>query len=91
LASTAAKLWSKLQTSDLPAKYKLVEAQDLTPSHNAENLRTNPIIRQECRNGLYHISKEAQARVIQQAQSYDPRYTVNTNPDAVNRSAHRDS
>src|SRR5207247_7869601 len=28
--------------------------------------------------------KEAQARVIQQAQNYDPRYTINTNPDAVN-------
>ena len=32
----------------------------------------------------YQTSKEAQARVIQQAQNYDPRYTVNTNPDAVN-------
>jgi hypothetical protein len=74
----------KTPTSDLPAKYKLVEAADLTPSHNAETFAPNPGYPPAVQERAYHTSKEAQARVIQQAQNYDPRYTVNTNPDAVN-------
>src|SRR5439155_4238966 len=74
----------KTPTSDLPAKYKLVEAQDLTPSHNAETFAPNPNYPPGVQERAYHSSKEAQARVIQQAQNYDPRYLVNTNPDARN-------
>jgi hypothetical protein len=74
----------KTPTSDLPAKYKLVEAQDLTPSHNAETFAPNPSYPPGVQERAYHTSKEAQARVIQQAQNFDPRYVVNTNPDAVN-------
>ena len=74
----------KTPTTDLPAKYKLVEAQDLTPSHNAETFAPNPSYPLGVQERTYHTSKEAQARVIQQAQNYDPRFTINTNPDAVN-------
>ena len=74
----------KTPTSDLPAKYKLVEAQDLTPSHNAETFAPNPSYPPGVQERAYHNSKEAQARVIQQAQNFDARYLVNTNPDAVN-------
>jgi hypothetical protein len=74
----------KTPTSDIPAKYKLVEASDLQPSHNAETFAPNPKYPPGVQERAYHTSKEAQARVIQQEQNYDPRYTVNTNPDAVN-------
>ncbi|MGB8986850.1 MAG: hypothetical protein WCC37_09630, partial [Candidatus Sulfotelmatobacter sp.] len=74
----------KTPTSDIPAKYKLVEASDLQPSHNAETFAPNPNYPPGVQERAYQTSKEAQNRVIQQAQNYEPRYTVNTNPDAVN-------
>lgn len=74
----------KTPTSSLPAKYKLVEADSLIPSHNAESFALNRDYPAGVQERAYHTSKEAQARVIQQAQNYQPEYTVNTNPDAVN-------
>jgi hypothetical protein len=74
----------KTPTSDIPAKYKLVEASDLEPSHDAETFAPNPNFPPGVQERAYQTSKEAQNRVIQQAQNYDPRYTVNNNPDAVN-------
>lgn len=56
----------------------------MQPSHNAETFAPNPSYPPGVQERAYQTSKEAQARVIQQAQNYDPRYTVNTNPDAVN-------
>ncbi len=69
---------------ELPAKYRLVEADSLIPSHDAHTFAKNPAYPEGLQERAYDTSKEAQARVIQQAQNYDPRYTVNTNPDAVN-------
>jgi ddrB-like ParB superfamily domain/Large polyvalent protein associated domain 22 len=69
---------------EIPAKYRLVEADDLQPSHNAQTFAKNPSYPEGIQERAYDTSKEAQGRVIQQAQNYDPRYTVNTNPDAVN-------
>jgi hypothetical protein len=69
---------------ELPAKYRLVEADSLVPSHDAHTFAKNPAYPEGLQERAYDTSKEAQARVIQQAQNYDPRYTVNTNPDAVN-------
>ena len=43
----------------------------------------NPQYPEGVQERAYHTSKEAQARVIDQAQNYEPSYTVNTNPDAV--------
>jgi hypothetical protein len=74
----------KTPTSDIPAKYKLVEASDLQPSHNPETFAPNPNYPPGVQERAYQTSKEAQSRVIQQEQNYDPRYMVNTNPDAVN-------
>ncbi len=54
------------------------------PSHNAETFAQTPGYPPGVQERAYHTSKEAQARVIEQAQNYDARYTVNTNPDAVN-------
>lgn len=74
----------KTPSGDIQSKYKVVEASSLVPSHNAETFAQNPSYPPDVQERAYHTSKEAQARVIQQAQNYDPRYTVNTNPDAVN-------
>lgn len=74
----------KTPSADLPARYKLVEAGNLIPSHDAETFQPHMMYPPNVQERAYHVSKEAQARVIEQAQNYDPRYTVNTNPDAVN-------
>jgi hypothetical protein len=74
----------KMPTGSLPAKYKLVEADSLIPSHNATSFKKNLRYPAGVQERAYEVSKEAQNRVIQQAQNYDPAYTVNTNPDAVN-------
>jgi hypothetical protein len=74
----------KTPTGDIPAKYKIVEAANLLPSHDAETFAKNPGYPEGVQERTYHTSKEAQARVIEQGDHYDPAYTVNTNPDAVN-------
>jgi hypothetical protein len=74
----------KTPSADIPARYKLVEAGNLIPSHDAETFQPHMMYPPNVQERAYHGSKEAQARVIEQAQNYDPRYTVNTNPDAVN-------
>lgn len=71
-------------TRKLPAAYRLVEAADLIPSHDAQSFARNDAYPEGVQERDYERSKEAQNRVIQQAQNYDPAYTVNTNPDAVN-------
>src|SRR5207245_9532298 len=63
---------------------KTEQEQATHASGNAETFAPNPSYPPGVQERAYHTSKEAQARVIQQAQNYDPRYTVNTNPDAVN-------
>jgi hypothetical protein len=97
-AAKAAELEAKAATSggygsptqvltsnqNLPGKYRVVEADSLIPSHDAGTFAQNPKYPAGVQERTYHTSKEAQARVIQQAQNYDPNYTINTNPDAVN-------
>lgn len=77
---------TKLLTSEgeHPAKYRVVEAADLTPSHNPLTFAKNPAYPADIQERAYDTSKEAQSRVIEQTQRYDPNYTINTNPDAVN-------
>ena len=67
-----------------PAKYRVVDASTLMPSHDAKTFARNAKYPAGIQERAYDTSKEAQARVIQQAQNYDPNYTINTNPDAVN-------
>jgi 2'-5' RNA ligase len=71
-------------TRDLAARYRLMEASDLVPSHNAQNFSKNAAYPDGVQERAYDTSKEGQARIIRQAQNYDPRYTVNDNPDATN-------
>ena len=71
-------------SGSLAGKYKLVEAADLVPSHDPFTFAQNPAYPPGVQERAYDTSKEAQARVIEQSQNYEPAYTVNTNPDAVN-------
>ncbi len=71
-------------TTEIPARYRVVEANSLTPSHNAFTFARNEGYPSGVQERAYHTSKEAQARVVEQAQNYQPDFTVNTNPDAVN-------
>lgn len=64
--------------------YKVVEADSLLPSHNPETFAPSPGYPQYVQERAYNLSKDAQARVIDQAKKYDPAFTINTNPDAVN-------
>lgn len=66
------------------ARYRVVEAATLQPSHNAQTFAKNAAYPEGVQERTYDTSKEAQQRVIQQTQKYDPNYTINTNPDAVN-------
>lgn len=77
---------AKLLTPDgeKAAKYRVVEAADLQPSHDAQTFAKNPAYPAGVQERAYDTSKEAQQRVIEQSQKYDPNYTINTNPDAVN-------
>lgn len=67
-----------------PATFRVVEAGDLIPSHNAQTFAKNPSYPAGVQERAYDTSKEAQNRVIQQSQHFNPDYLINTNPDAVN-------
>ncbi len=69
---------------DLQVHYAVVEARDLVPSHHPGTFGANPNYPAGVRERDYASSQEAQARVVQQAQNFDPRLVVNGNPDAVN-------
>ena len=71
-------------SGERPAKYRVVESAYLIPSHNPHTFAKNAAYPSGVQERAYDTSKEAQARVIQQTQKYDPNYTINTNPDAVN-------
>lgn len=74
----------KTPNAEVPASYRLVEASDLQPSHNAQTFAQNPKYPAGVQERTYDTSPEAQARVIDQSQNFDPSYLVNDNPDAVN-------
>jgi hypothetical protein len=67
-----------------PGRYRVVEGDTLTPSHDPMTFAKNPNYPEGVQERAYHSSKEAQNRVIQQAQNYDPGYTVNTDPTGSN-------
>lgn len=69
---------------EYPANYRLVEASSLTPSHNAHTFEPNLNYPAGVQERAYDKSREAQMRVTQQAQNFNPQYVVNDNPDAVN-------
>lgn len=68
----------------LKARYRLVEAEDLIASHNPDSFARRQDYPEDVQERAYHRDKAEQAKVIRNAQKFDPRFVVNTNPDAVN-------
>lgn len=68
-----------------PARYVVVDIQDLAPSHLPEKgFARNPRYPENVQERQYETDKAEQAKVIKNAQTYDPAYTVNTDPTLVN-------
>jgi hypothetical protein len=68
----------------LAATYKLVEAKELVASHDPTSFAKRKDYPSDVQERAYHRDKSEQAKVIRNAQNMDPRFVVNTNPDAVN-------
>jgi hypothetical protein len=65
-------------------KYRLIEAGDAIPSHNAVSFGVNKDYPEGVQERAYHTDKHGQYKVIHQAQTFKSEYMINTNPDAVN-------
>jgi hypothetical protein len=68
----------------LKARYRLVEADELIASHKPDTFAQREDYPTGVQERAYHRDKSEQAKVIRNAQRMDPRFVVNTNPDAVN-------
>lgn len=67
----------------IPAKYKVVDLNDLTPSHSGLTRVPNPEYGME--NDRHYESDDKEfGKVVANSQAYEPARTLNTNPDAVN-------
>lgn len=68
-----------------PARFALVEVDALNASHRPEaGFGKNPSYPEGVQERAYHTDRAEQEKVIANAVRYDPAYTVNTNPDAIN-------
>lgn len=68
----------------LKAKYKLVEAAEVTPSHDPTSFKANKDYPKDVQERAYHRDKAEQLKVVRNAGTLNPAFVVNTNPDAVN-------
>ena len=68
----------------IKAKYKLVEANTLIPSHDPTTFSPNPGYPPGWQERAYHRDKDERAKVENNAQNLRPELLVNTNPDATN-------
>jgi len=67
------------------ARYAVVELSDLTPSHVPERgFAPNERYPQGLQERRYESDRAEQAKVLRAAATYDPAYTVNTDPTLVN-------
>ena len=65
------------------ARYRVVEASSLTPSHNPVTFGKNTAYPEGVQERSYHSSKDAQISVIQNAQNLKPDLVINTDPTAL--------
>ena len=65
-------------------RYRVVEAETLVPSHNANTFAKNPNYPEGVQERTYHANKSAQAEVIENAQNLKPELVVNSDPTAIN-------
>jgi DNA (cytosine-5)-methyltransferase 1 len=67
------------------ARFRLVEASDITPSHDAAaGFKKHANYPEGVQTRTYHSDKEHQQVVRDNAEKIEPLMVVNTNPDAVN-------
>lgn len=68
----------------MKARYRLVEAGDVTTSHDPFSFAQNAKYPEGVQEREYHSDESDRKKVIKQAQGLTPEFMVNTNPDAVN-------
>lgn len=83
-SAAGSKAVLKTVSGDMPVRYRVVEASSLKTSHDPNSFAKNPNYPEGVQERAYDTSKEEQLLVIQHAQKYDPSFTINSNPDAVN-------
>jgi hypothetical protein len=66
------------------ARYRLVEADDLIPSHNPNGFARRTDYPDGWQERAYHTDKAEQAKVLRNAEKLIPEFVANTNPDAIN-------
>jgi hypothetical protein len=68
-----------------PARYRLVETEDVHASHDpTKGFGHNPAYPEGVQERAYHRDKAEQEKVLANAQKLRPEFVANTNPDAVN-------
>lgn len=66
-------------------QYAIVELEDLQASHVAgKGFQANPKYPAQTQERLYDTARDEQLKVIRNARTYNPDYTVNTDPTLVN-------
>jgi ppGpp synthetase/RelA/SpoT-type nucleotidyltranferase/predicted ABC-type ATPase len=68
----------------LKARYRLMEAKDVIPSHDPESFQPNEKYPTGVQERAYHRDKDEQQKVIRNATRMNAAFLINTNPDAVN-------
>jgi hypothetical protein len=72
------------RATSAPARYRLMEAHDVVPSHDPETWAKNGAYPEGIQERLYHSDKAEQNKVERNARNLEPAFVVNTNPDALN-------
>jgi hypothetical protein len=70
----------KTVTRDIPIRYKVVEGDDLKPSHDPDSFEPVNGYPEGVQERDYKNDQDAQVAVIQHAQNYDPSFTVSDAP-----------
>ena len=81
--ATGSETTLRTPNSEHPSHYRIVEAGNLQPSHNAFTFEKNPVYPEGVQERTYHTSKDAQNKVIQDSQKLAPDMVVNTTPTAI--------
>ncbi|MCH7498579.1 MAG: transglycosylase SLT domain-containing protein [Nitrospinae bacterium] len=74
----------KTVTQDRPITYKLMEAEDLITSHDPESFAPNPNYPKGVQERQYHTDRQAQGRIIDQTQNFDPTFIFTDDPTPAN-------
>lgn len=68
---------------ELPARYEVVEARELVPSHDAGNFQPRADYPKGVQERTYHRTPEEQAKVVRIADTFDARQVYTDAPNAI--------